>query len=140
MWMSLQNTFFDSFHHKQSLNESTRCLGEYLTSIFCISKSSFTYAWLKTKNLLTRLLFKANTACYRQCRPKKLTPWEILCFQPLWDMGGPYCGSGNFFYLALFKISELVANIGLKLKHLVPRDSFFIAMDLKNGAYSKTAK
>ena len=55
---------------------------------------------------------KPATACYRQCRPKKLTPWEILCFQPLWDMGGPYCSSGNFFYLAVFEISELVANIG----------------------------
>ena len=53
-----------------------------------------------------------NTACYGQCRPKKLTPWEILCFQPLWDMGGPYYSSGNFFYLAVFEISELVANIG----------------------------
>ena len=92
------------------------------------------------KLLTTTYVSKVFTACYGHCRPKKLTPWEILCFQPLWDMGGPYCSSGNFFYLAVFEISELVANIGWKLKHLVPRDSFFIVMDLKNGAYSKTAK
>ena len=65
------------------------------------------------------------TACYGQCRPKKLTPWEILCFQPLWDMGGPYCSSGNFFYLAVFEISELVANIQLKIEAFGPKGQLF---------------
>ena len=39
-------------------------------------------------------------------------PMGDMCFQAIWDMGGPYSSSDNFFYLAVFEISELVANIG----------------------------
>ena len=52
-------------------------------------------------------------------------------------MGGPYFSSGNFFYLAVFEISELVAE---NLSIWSQGTAFFIAMELKNGAYSKTAK
>ena len=129
-----------SEHYRSSIKEQhkSELAGMYVDNVFWLKNGS------PPSGSALPLPFGSSvtppTACYGQCRPKKLTPWEILCFQPLWDMGGPYCSSGNFFYLAVFEISELVANIGWKLKHLVPRDSFFIVMDLKNGAYSKTAK
>ena len=78
-------------------------------------------AALRNEHLKTR----RNTSCYIQYWPEKLIPWAILCFQPLWVIGGPYYSSCNFFYLAVFEIADLVGIFSSKTEAFSPKGQLF---------------